>query len=208
MKQVCLYFGSFNPIHRGHLALARHVLSEGYADELWFVLSPSSPHKQGRTQLLAHRRAHYIQEAIEGEPRLCLCRIEEDLPRPNYTVRTLRAIELLHPETRLSLLIGADNLMGLASWHDYQRLLEGYRLLVYPRAGYSREQLEGQIRHLSQERPGGDGEIILLDAPLLEYSSTAIRRAALEGKDLRESLPHSERWDELSLEIRSLSSTH
>lgn len=203
MKRVCLYFGSFNPIHLGHLTLARYTLSYAGVDELWFVLSPSSPHKQGRIQLSANRRAYYIEQAIGTEPAMRLCRVEECLPRPSYTVRTLRALELLHPGTSFCILMGADNLAGLSSWHEYRRLLGNYRLLVYPRPGYPLEEVAAQLS-TSSETAEQAQHIELLDAPLIDLSSTQIRQAALSGADLSSSLPRPELWEELREELRLL----
>lgn len=203
MKRVCLYFGSFNPIHIGHLSLARHALAYAGVDELWFVLSPSSPHKQGWVQLPADRRAYYIERAIAAEQAMLLCRLEESLPRPNYTVRTLRALELLYPKTSFSVLMGADNLMKLDSWYAYRRLLAEYHLLVYPRPGYPLNQV---VQHLALSHESGipSERIELLDAPLLDVSSTKVREAALEGRDLRSFLPYPELWEELIVELRGL----
>lgn len=204
MKQVCLYFGSFNPIHVGHLSLAKYILEVTKVNELWFVLSPSSPHKQGRIQLPTDRRAYYIQQAIATEPSMRLCRIEDSLPHPSYTIRTLRALELLYPNTSLSILMGADNLLSLGTWYECNRLLRDYQLLVYPRPGYTLEQTNTALLSIKRDHDWVKG-IELLDAPLLDISSTQIRMAILRGEDMRHLLPQPALWEELSKELLSLS---
>ena len=195
-RHVCLYFGSFNPLHRAHLQLARYMVERSLCDELWFVLSPLNPLKEGLRPLPFAWRAHYLQQSIAGDDRLSLCPIEELLPEPHYTIRTIRALKMLHPTTSFSLLIGGDNLGLITKWYAYERLLREVRLYVYPRPDYP----------IDEELLGGmSGDIyICRDAPEIQLAATDIRRAALEGVDLREETACPELWEELVAQLREL----
>jgi len=195
-RQVCLYFGSFNPLHRAHLQLARYMVERGLCDELWFVLSPLNPLKEGLRPLPFAWRAYYLQQSIAGDDRLSLCPIEELLPEPHYTIRTIRALGMLHPTTTFSLLIGGDNLGVITRWYDYERLLREVRLYVYPRPDYpiSGEQLQGLEAEIH----------ICRDAPEIQLAATDIRRAALRGEDLRDETACPELWEELVEQLRAL----
>ena len=195
-RHVCLYFGSFNPLHRAHLQLARYMVERALCDELWFVLSPLNPLKEGLRPLPFAWRAHYLQQSIAGEDRLSLCSVEKLLPEPHYTIRTIRALKMLHPTTSFSLLVGGDNLGLITKWYAYERLLREVRLYVYPRPDYPID--EELLRGLS-------GDIyICRDAPEIQLAATDIRRAALEGIDLREETACPELWEELVAQLREL----
>ncbi|MDO4691762.1 MAG: nicotinate (nicotinamide) nucleotide adenylyltransferase [Porphyromonadaceae bacterium] len=185
-RRVCLYFGSFNPFHQGHLALARYAHRRLGFDEIWLVLSPLNPLKSQADQLPYAVRAELIEASIRGEEGLKLCNLEVDLPQPRYTIRSLRALRLLHPQVEFSMLIGADNLLILPSWHQYERLLRSTPLYVYPRPGYEVKELPSWCKGASVH--------YCADAPQADISSSLIRQAMAEGRDLREHLGEPTLW--------------
>ena len=195
-RRICLYFGSFNPLHRAHLRLALAALP---CDEVWLVLSPLNPLKERATQLPFAWRADYIRRAIDKESRLRLISLENQLPLPHYTVRSIRALRLLYPEYDFSLLIGSDNLRLIDRWYDYQRLLKTIPLHVYPRPGYPMEDI------LPTALPGAT---IYLhpEAPQMDLAATDLREAALRGEDLSGETAVSELWEELRAQLLSLQS--
>ena len=198
-RRICLYFGSFNPLHRAHLRLAQFALASLPCDEVWLVLSPLNPLKERATQLSFAWRADYIRQAIEKVSRLCLITLEDQLPLPHYTVRSIRALCLLYPEYDFSLLIGSDNLRLIDRWYDYQRLLKTIPLHVYPRPGYPMEEI------LPTALPGAT---IYLhpEAPQMDLAATDLREAALRGEDLSGETAVPELWEELRTQLLSLQS--
>lgn len=192
VRSICLYFGSFNPLHRGHIALARYAREQLGFDEVWLVLSPVNPHKDRRDQLPYSLRAELIVDALAEYSGLSLCRIEEWLPAPHYTVRSLRALRMLHPTARLSLLIGADNLLGITRWYAWERLLHATPLYVYPRPGHA-----PSAQQAAPQLPDYTHIVYCTDAPELDISSSEIRDALHRGIDLSHQLPKPNRWHEL-----------
>lgn len=174
-SRLCLYFGTFAPIHSGHMALAHYALEHMPIDELWFVPSPLSPHKDARTQWPLHLRMSLIAEAICDQPLMHLCPLEAQLPLPHYSVRTLRSLASLYPQAELHLLMGADNIIHIGSWHQPERLLQQCSLHVYPRPGYEPEP--SSHYHYYPE------------APQSSISSTQIRQAIALGQDYAQMLP-------------------
>ena len=166
---------------------------------MWLVLSPLNPLKERATQLPFAWRADYIRQAIEKEPRLRLITMEEQLPLPHYTVRSIRALRLLYPEYDFSLLIGSDNLRLIDRWYDYQRLLKTIPLHVYPRPGYPMEDI------LPTALPGAT---IYLhpEAPQMDLAATDLREAALSGENLSGETAVPELWEELRTQLLSLQS--
>lgn len=195
-REVCLYFGSFNPLHRTHLQLAHYALEHLPVAEVWLVLSPVNPLKALATQLPFTFRAEYIRQAISEEPRLKLVTLEAILPTPHYTVHTLQALRLLHPELSFSLFIGSDNLALIERWYDYKRLLASTPLHVYPRPGYDlpADVLASLAGHI----------IYHPDAPQSTLSATELREAALTGIDRRADTAAPELWEELERQIKRL----
>ena len=195
-REVCLYFGSFNPLHRAHQSLIRYALESLPCQEVWLVLSPVNPLKSPSSQLPFAWRADYIRTAIAEDPRVKLVTLEDILPPPHYTVHTLRALRLLHPDCHFSLFIGSDNLQLLGRWYDYERLLATTPLHVYPRPGYDIHpgdlaRLGGQI-HLHP------------DAPEMLLSATELREAALSGLDRRAETAVPSLWEELRAQLIQL----
>lgn len=179
MKRVAIFSGSFNPIHIGHLAVANYVCEYEEVDELWFVLSPQNPLKQGRQQLADSHRLAMIKHAIEGYAHFKCCDVELHLPRPSYTIRTLETLKEQYPDCRFVLLIGADNWDLIDCWKESQRIINEFGLIVYPRKGYG-AGLSGKP-HLPSVK--------VSRAPELEVSSTFVREAIRAGKDIRYFLP-------------------
>jgi len=170
---VALYFGSYNPIHIGHLALANYVCAYAGVDELWFVVSPRNPFKQNQQLMDDDLRLRMVQAAIEGYDRFRACDVEFSLPRPSYTYNTLQRLHELYPEHTFTILMGGDNWQGFDGWYRAEEILKDHPVLIYPRPEYPID---------AETLPEG---VTLIDAPLMEISSTFIRQAMGEGKDVR-----------------------
>lgn len=195
-REVCLYFGSFNPLHRAHQSLIRYALESLPCQEVWLVLSPVNPLKSPSSQLPFAWRADYIRTAIADDPRVKLVTLEDILPSPHYTVHTLRALRLLHPDCHFSLFIGSDNLQLLDRWYDYERLLATTPLHVYPRPGYD-------IHPEDLSRLGGEIHLHP-EAPEMLLSATELREAALSSLDRRAETAVPSLWEELRAQLIQL----
>lgn len=177
---VGLYFGSFNPIHHGHLMIASHIMMDTELDQVWFVVSPQNPFKSNNTLLNEYHRLHLVRLAIDDDPRFRVTDIEFRLPKPSYTSDTLAYLKDEYPQHEFSLVLGSDSLTNFEKWKNYSHILEGYRIYVYERPGFSiRTDLAGNIVHCQ--------------APLLEISSTDIRSMVGKGKSIRYFVPESVR---------------
>ncbi len=178
MKRVALFGGSFNPIHLGHLALAREVVSRGLADETWLMVSPHNPLKPSADLLDETLRFEMACIATADQPAVRASDFEFSLPRPSFTWRTLEALRLSHPDTQFVLLVGADNWACFNRWANYEEILQSTPIIIYPREGYEVEEnkLPAGVTLLNPER-------------LYPFSSTDIRRAFREGADVSRMLP-------------------
>lgn len=156
-----VYGGSFNPIHNGHVSLARHLIQEGLVDEVWLVVSPQNPFKADATLLDEQMRLRLARLAVTGEPGIGVSDVEFSLPRPSFMSATLRALSARYPQRQFSLIIGADNWERFAQWHESDWILEHYPLIVFPRPGHPLGTLPPGVQ---QAR-----------TPLLDISSTCIR---------------------------------
>lgn len=180
MKRVGLYFGTFNPIHIGHLAIANHMVEFSDLDEVWFVVTPKSPFKVKKSLLEDHHRLQMVMEATENYPKLKPSSIEFGLPQPNYTVDTLVHLSEKHPEGyRFCLIMGEDNLKGFHKWKNHEVILEHYAVYVYPRIS------EGNVDGRYKDHP----RIQKVSAPIMEISSTFIRKGHAAGKNMKPLLP-------------------
>jgi len=181
-KKVGLYFGTFNPIHIGHMVIANHMVEFSDLDEVWFVVTPQSPFKTKKTLLDNHHRYQMVFEATKDFPKLKPSKIEFDLPQPNYTINTLAHLNEAHGEEyNFCLIMGEDNLKGFHKWKNYETILEDYNLYVYPRIS------EGKIEHQFKDHP----KIHQVDAPIMEVSSTFIRKNHAAGKNVKTMLPEA-----------------
>lgn len=174
---IGLFFGSFNPIHIGHMALANYMVEFTGMDQLWFVISPHNPLKQKASLLNQEQRLYMVNVAIEDFPKFRTSNIEFELSQPSYTVNTLAHLKEKYPEHDFSLIIGQDNLETFAKWKNYEVILKNHKLFVYPRP-YSKPSL-------FDAHPN----VVLTEAPIMEISSTFIRNAIKAKKDIRFFLP-------------------
>lgn len=178
MKKIGLFFGSFNPIHVGHLIIANHLVQESDLDQVWFVVSPHNPLKKKSSLLSDHHRLMLVNIAIEDNLNLKASSIEFDLPQPNYTVYTLQILKEKYPEYEFSLIMGEDNLRSFHRWKNYEYILNNYRVFIYPR-----------VKTADEENPATEllekGKFIRVNAPIIEISSTAIRNGIADKKDVR-----------------------
>ncbi|MBT8305570.1 MAG: nicotinate-nucleotide adenylyltransferase, partial [Maribacter sp.] len=180
MKKVGLFFGTFNPIHIGHLVIANHLVEFSDLDEVWFVITPMSPFKTKKTLLDNHHRYQMVYEATKDYPKLKPSKIEFKLPQPNYTINTLVYLEEQYKEGYgFALIMGEDNLKNFHKWKNYRLILEDHSIYVYPRVS------NGKIEHEFIDHP----KIHRVDAPIMEISSTFIRENHKKGKNIKPLLP-------------------
>ena len=181
--KTVIFGGSFDPIHVGHLSLASAVCESGLASEVWFMVSPQNPHKQGCCMTDENVRLHMVRLATEGNPAFKASDFEFSLPRPSYTINTLNALEQAYPDREFVLLIGADNWERFHRWYRSDDILSAYRLIVYPRPGYTCCNVPPNVT--------------VVDTPLLDISSTEIRRRIASEPDYNgEGLPPVV-WEEI-----------
>jgi nicotinate-nucleotide adenylyltransferase len=174
--EVGLYFGSFNPIHTGHLIIANHILNETNLQKIWFMVSPQNPFKKSETLLNEYDRFHLVQRAIEGDDRLKASDIEFSLPKPSYTAHTLAYLREKYPGHSFSIIMGSDSFQNLGSWKNPEAIISNYRILVYKRPGF---EVENKLR----------AHIQVMNAPLLEISATYIRDLIKAGKSIKYLVP-------------------
>ncbi len=172
-----LLFGSFNPVHTGHLIIASHFVQHTDLDEIWFVLSPQNPFKTDKKMLEDNKRMELLRLAISDNPNFHICDVEFSMEKPSYTVHTLKKLQLQHPEREFVLLIGTDNLNEFDQWKNYQEILSMVMIYVYPRR-------DDASSHLVSHKA-----IKLVDAPLIEISSTQIREEFKLGRKPRYLVP-------------------
>ncbi len=175
--KVGLYFGSFNPVHHGHLIIASHVVQSTSLEQVWFVVSPQNPLKPSAGLLNEYHRLFMIKAAIDGENRLRASDIEFRLPKPSYTIDTLTYIHEKYPQHEFSIIMGSDSYQNLPRWKNYEQLLRHTEFYIYIRAGF--EDIP--------EYP--NARAYILEAPLLQISATHIRNTLKEGKSIRYLVP-------------------
>ncbi len=174
-----LFFGSFNPIHHGHMMLASYVLHWGPVEEIWFVVSPHNPLKEKKGLLHELDRYDMVEAAIGDYPKFRVSDIEFRMPQPSYTIDTLVRLSERYPTREFHLIIGTDTLQTFSKWKNYERILEFYKLIVYPRKGFDGKPF---VDHPS---------VTLINAPEIEISSSFVRQALSEGRDMRFFMPHA-----------------
>lgn len=178
--KIGLYFGTFNPIHIGHLIIANHMAEHSDLDQIWLVVTPHNPHKQKNTLLDDYHRLHMVHLATEDFPKIKPSDIEFKLPQPNYTINTLVHLQEKHPNFEFSLIMGEDNLNSLHKWKNYEAILQHHHIYVYPRLH------SGEINTQFDNHP----KIHKINAPVVELSSTFIRENIKNNKNVVPMLPH------------------
>ncbi len=172
-----LYFGSFNPVHIGHMAIANYMVEFTEIQQLWFIISPQNPFKKKQTLLHNFSRYDLLEMAIGDDNRFRISDIEFRLPKPSYTIDTLTYLREQNPKKEFVLIMGSDNLQTFHKWKNYEYIAENYTRYIYPRPG------SGNIDYHNHKN------IKLVNAPLIEISSSFIRDAIVKGKDTRHFLP-------------------
>ena len=177
MIKTGLYFGSFNPVHNGHLMLANYLVEYSELDCLWFVISPQNPFKQKESLLPDYQRLEIMNRAIEGYSKFSACDIEFGMPKPSYTIDTLTYLKEKYPQRDFYLIMGSDNLERLDRWKNHEQILEHYRIIVFPRNGCDGGRLKSYP------------SIQIVETPIIEVSSTFIRESIQAGRDMRFYMP-------------------
>ena len=177
MKKVGIYSGSFNPIHHGHVMLANYLVEFSDLDELWFVVSPQNPLKQRDDLLDDAERLKMVQLAVGDDPRFRVSDVEMHLSRPSYTINTLTYLSEQYPDCQFVFICGMDSLQNFPHWREWQKIIDNYELLVFPRKGYDGGEL---VIH---------PHVTVLETPVIEVSSTFIRECLKAGKDVRHFMP-------------------
>ena len=180
--RVGLFFGSFNPVHHGHLIIANYILEHSTLDQVWFVVSPQNPLKPSGALLNEYHRLYLVKAAIEGENKLRASDIEFKLPRPSYTADTLTYLQEKYPDHEFGIIMGSDSFENLPKWKNYTYILKNYSIYVYKRPGHERIPAYPEAKNIQ-----------LLEAPLLPISATHIRKNVKEGKSIRYLVPDSVR---------------
>lgn len=184
MKHVGLYFGTFNPIHVGHLIIANHLADHTPMDEVWLVITPQNPFKEKSSLLADFHRLNLAKVALEDNPKVRVSDIEFKLPRPSYTVHTLAHLKEAYPDIQFSLVMGEDNLRSLHKWKNYETILNNHEIYVYPRVLTEQEKAELKT-HRTQTHLANHPKIHRVDAPVMKLSSSFIRKSIMAGHDVR-----------------------
>ena len=174
--KIALYFGSFNPIHVGHLIIANHILNSTEIKKIWFVVSPQNPFKSESGLLDEYSRLHLVRLATEDDNRLKASDIEFHLPKPSFTINTLAYLEEKNPKQEFIIIMGSDSFQNIHKWKNYETIIKNYPIYIYKRPGF---EIENTIK----------AKIQIVEAPLLQISATEIRRLIKEGKSVRYMLP-------------------
>ena len=186
-KKVGLYFGTFNPIHVGHLIIANYMADYTELDEVWLVVTPQNPLKTKSSLLEDYHRLAMVEIAIDDNPKLKASNIEFKLPKPSYTVNTLVHLRERFPSIKFSLIMGEDNLRTLHKWKNYEQITEQHDIYVYPRALTEQEISENSSNGQPsvQKSPLIKANIYFCDAPIMKVSASFIRRAIKDKRDVR-----------------------
>ncbi|QEC68102.1 nicotinate-nucleotide adenylyltransferase [Panacibacter ginsenosidivorans] len=174
--KIGLYFGSFNPIHIGHLIIANHVLNSLDIKKIWFIVSPQNPLKHSNSLLNEYQRLHLVRLAIEDNLSMVASDVEFKLPRPSYTIDTLAYLKEKYPGHEFSIIMGSDSFQNIHKWKNPERIIANYRIIIYNRPGF-------------EIKDSNPNTVILKDAPRLDISATAIRELIKNGKSIRYLVP-------------------
>lgn len=169
---IGLYFGSFNPIHTGHLIVANHVIEHTDIDKLWFVISPHNPLKDAHSLLNEYDRMHLVQLSIDDNPKFRASNVEFHLPKPSYTIDTLTYLKEKFPLEQFSVVMGSDSFQNIHRWKNFEELISQYSIIIYNRPGFTVTETHG-------------AQLTILDAPMLDISSSFIRKQIKENKSIR-----------------------
>lgn len=175
--KVGLYFGSFNPIHIGHMAIANYFIEFSDLDKLWFIVSPHNPLKEKKSLLNDHVRLEMVEMAIGNDERFFASNIEFHMPQPSYTIDTLAYLKERHPSYEFVLIMGSDGLTHFHKWKNYQEIIKLHERYIYPRQGDATKEI---LKHENST---------VVEAPRIEISSTFIRKSIAKKKDIRHFLP-------------------
>jgi nicotinate-nucleotide adenylyltransferase len=177
---IGLYFGSFNPVHSGHLIIANHILNETVLEKIWFIVSPQNPFKANSTLLNEYNRLHLLKLATEDDPRIKISDIEFNLPKPSYTSVTLAHLLEKNPNHRFSIIMGSDSFQNLHKWKNAEYIIKNYPIYVYLRPDF---KIHDHV----------NAKVNIVEAPLLQISATQIRQLIKEGKSIRYMVPEKVR---------------
>lgn len=174
--KIGLFFGSFNPIHIGHLIIVNHILNHTDLKRVWFVVSPQNPFKESGTLLNEYNRLHLLKLATEDDNRIKVLDIEFNLPKPSYTATTLIHLEEKYPGHQFCIIVGSDSFQNLHKWKNYETIIKNYPIYIYLRPGF---KVDNQI----------SAKITIVEAPMLQISATEIRNLIKEKKSIRYMVP-------------------
>ncbi len=175
---IGLYFGSFNPIHTGHLIVANHIVNHSDVDKIWFVVSPHNPLKDSHSLLNEYHRLHLVNLAIEDNPKFRASNVEFRLPKPSYTIDTLAYLTEKFPLEQFTVIMGSDSFQNIHRWKNFEYLIDQYSFIVYNRPGFEVKETHG-------------AKVEVLEAPMLQISSTYIRQQIREKKSIKYVVPTS-----------------
>jgi len=178
--KIGLFFGSFNPVHVGHLIIANHILNHTDIKKIWFVISPQNPFKTENSLLNEYHRLHLVKSAIENDNRMKVSDIEFTLPKPSYTINTLTYLSEKYPEHKFCIIMGSDSFQNLHKWKNFEVIVKNYQIYIYLRQGFD---VENKF----------NANIHIVEAPLLQLSATQIRKYIKEEKSIRYLVPENVR---------------
>ncbi len=184
MKKVGLYFGTFNPIHVGHLIIANYMADQTELDEVWLIVTPQNPLKEKNSLLADYHRLALTRIAVESNPKLRVSDIEFKLPKPSYTSATLAYLSDDNPDVSFALIMGEDNLRTFHKWRNHEAILENHPIYVYPRVLTIQEKAELKP-HRTQPKFAKHPNVQQVDAPVMRVSASYIRKAIKEGRDVQ-----------------------
>ncbi|MBX2944800.1 MAG: nicotinate-nucleotide adenylyltransferase [Cyclobacteriaceae bacterium] len=193
--KIGLFFGSFNPIHTGHMIIANIMVETTDLERVWFIVTPHNPHKQSKSLLHDFDRYDMVRAAVYENYKLEVSDVEFHLPKPNYTIHTLVHLSAKHPDKQFKVIIGEDNLANFTQWKNYERILEDYGLYVYPRltgavgqARMSGVVGEGRV-HVTITELSRHPNVTMVEAPMMDISATFIRNCIRKGQSVRYLVP-------------------
>ncbi len=171
---IGLYFGSFNPVHVGHLIIANHILNEGLVQKIWWIVSPQNPHKPSNTLLNEYNRLHLLNIALADDSRMLASDVEFNLPKPSFTAVTLAHLTEKHPGKNFKVIMGSDSFNNLPKWKNPEYITGNFEIIVYNRPGYDADKKNNSV---------------VVNAPLLQISATGIRQLIASGKSIKYLVP-------------------